>query len=197
MSVSAACQTVSAAYDACMATIYTVGHSTRGADEFLALLQAYAIRLLIDVRQFPGSRRYPHFGRPALPESLAAAGIEYAHEVDLGGRRQPRGDSPNLYWQNAGFRAYADHMAGDPFAAALERLIARAAQQTTAIMCAEAVPWRCHRWLIADALVARQVDVLHILDESHSQRHEMNPHARIAADGTITYPAPLFAGDKG
>jgi uncharacterized protein (DUF488 family) len=179
-----------------MTTIHTVGHSTRSADEFLTLLATYEVGLLVDVRQYPGSRRYPYFAREALASSLAEADIQYVHEVDLGGRRQSRGDSPNLYWQNASFRAYADYMAGDPFLAALARLIARAAEQTTAIMCAEAVPWRCHRWLIADALVARQVEVVHILDESHSQRHELNAHARIAGDGTITYPAPLFAGGE-
>jgi uncharacterized protein (DUF488 family) len=176
-----------------MVTIHTVGHSTRGGQEFRELLQAYEIGLLVDVRQFPGSRRYPHFGREALADSLAAAGIDYLHEPDLGGRRRPSEDSPNLYWQNASFRAYADYMSSDAFESALDRLIDRAADRPTAIMCAEAVPWRCHRWLISDALSVRKLEVIHILDWTHSKRHELNAHARVAANGKITYPAPLFA----
>jgi uncharacterized protein (DUF488 family) len=172
-----------------MATIYTVGHSTRSADEFRELLRMYSIERLVDVRQFPGSRRFPHFGSQAMAAGLFEAGIEYAHEVDLGGRRRAGPDSPNTFWRNASFRSFADHMAGPEFRLALARVIDSAAQQKTALMCAEAVPWRCHRWLISDALAARDVNVVHIIDERHSQPHVLNPHARIDSQGQLTYPA--------
>src|SRR5881394_1764446 len=146
-----------------MARIYTLGHSTRTAEEFLGLLNTFGIATAVDVRRFPGSRRYPHFSREALQQDLPAAGIAYVHEPDLGGRRNPAPDSPNTAWRNSAFRGYADYMDSDTFRAALERLIAHAGQAPTAIFCAEAVPWRCHRRLIADALVARGHDVLHIL----------------------------------
>ncbi|MGD9723712.1 MAG: DUF488 family protein [Pirellulales bacterium] len=176
-----------------MATIYTIGHSTRTAAELRDLLAAQSMELLVDVRQFPGSRRFPHFSSTALADSLAAAGIDYVHEVDLGGRRRPNPASVNLYWQNASFRAYADHMAGNEFAQALARLECEAGHRATAIMCAEAVPWRCHRWLIADALVARGHQVVHLLGPGQQQAHVLNPHARVDAHRTVTYPAPLFA----
>jgi uncharacterized protein (DUF488 family) len=174
-----------------MTTLYTVGHSTRSAPEFREILQAHGIESLVDVRQFPGSRRYPHFGSAALAASLADAGIAYCHEVNLGGRRRSRPDSANLYWHNASFRGFADYMAGSQFGAALERLIERSGQRKTAIMCAEAVPWRCHRWLISDALVSRNIDVVHILDANHSQPHVLNPQAHVDARGTLTYPFAL------
>ena len=120
---------------------------------------------------------------------LKAAGIEYVHEVVLGGRRRSSGDSPNAFWRNASFRAYADYMATPEFAAALEGLIALAAEKPTAIMCSEAVPWRCHRWLVSDALVARGLNVVHILDVNQSRPHVLNANARIHASGQITYPA--------
>jgi len=131
-------------------TLFTIGHSTRAIGELLALLAEHGIETLIDVRRFPGSRRHPQFSREALAASLAAAGIEYVHEPDLGGRRQPRPDSPNTAWRVAAFRGYADYMDSEPFAAALARLLRSAARSRTVILCAEAVPWRCHRRLIAD-----------------------------------------------
>ena len=179
-----------------MTTVYTVGHSTRGSAEFCEVLQAYAIEVLVDVRQFLGSRRFPHFGAAALSASLAGAGIEYLHEVRLGGRRRGLPDSPNTYWRNASFRSFADYMASSEFAAALERLLGLARQRTTAIMCAEAVPWRCHRWLISDALVLRGIDVVHIIDRQHSQPHVLNPNAQSNPQGIPVYPVPL-AGDAG
>src|SRR5262249_54431615 len=139
------------------------------------------------VRQFPGSRKFPHFGRVALEAILAEAGIGYRHEVDLGGRRRGAADSPNDFWRNASFRAYADYMATPEFTAALARLIDLAAERRTAIMCAEAVPWRCHRWLISDALVVRGLEVQHIMDAKHAQPHKLNPNAQLSHDGVLTY----------
>jgi uncharacterized protein (DUF488 family) len=189
-----ACNPAAARYDENM-TIHTVGHSTRGADDFRELLQNHRIGRLVDVRQYPGSRRFPHFASPALAESLASVGIDYLHEVDLGGRRRPQPDSMNLYWRNASFRAYADYMAGERFEVALERLVSAAADRLTAIMCAEAVPWRCHRWLISDALVARCLSVVHIINSADGKPHTLTSSARVAPRGTLTYPAPLFAID--
>ena len=135
--------------------VFTIGHSTRSADELLGLLRENGIRLPVDVRRFPGLWLHPHFGSGAeLAGSLREAGIEYRHEPDLGGRRDPRPDLPNTAWRNASFRAYADHMDSPEFRAALGRLLADAEARATTVMCAEAVPWRCHRNLIADALIA-------------------------------------------
>ncbi|NIQ55866.1 MAG: DUF488 family protein, partial [Gammaproteobacteria bacterium] len=144
-----------------MATIYTIGHSTRGADELIDLLREHGVTRLVDVRRFPTSRRHPHFSRDPLAAALEGVGIDYAHEGDLGGYRTPRQDSPNTAWRARGFQAYADHMETEGFRAALERLEEAAERAPTAIMCAEAVPWRCHRQLIADALVARGHRVIH------------------------------------
>ncbi|MBI4410579.1 MAG: DUF488 domain-containing protein [Gemmatimonadetes bacterium] len=171
-----------------MPTIFTLGHSTRALDEVLELLRAPAIRLLVDVRRFPASRRHPHFARAALEQALEGAGIAYAHEPELGGRRSPRRDSPNTAWRTAGFRGYADHMASEGFRAALGRVVAAAARRTVAIMCAETVPWRCHRQLIADALVAGGIDVVHILGPGQTRPHALHAHARVLPDGGITYP---------
>ncbi|HZF07883.1 MAG TPA: DUF488 domain-containing protein [Thermoanaerobaculia bacterium] len=175
-----------------MSAIYTLGHSTRPLAEFLALLDENGIRLLTDVRRYPASRRHPQFSRPALEASLQAAGIDYVHEPDLGGRRATRPDSPNTAWRVAAFRGYADHMNTPEFQSALARLIARgvgAAARPTAILCAEAVPWRCHRRLIADALVARDVPVLHILGPGRLDPHALHPDARVLPDGNLVYPA--------
>lgn len=172
-----------------MVTVYTIGHSTRSADDFRELLKTAGIELLVDVRQFPASRRFPHFSAGILKGSLNDAGIAYLHEVDLGGRRRPQSNSPNAHWQNASFRAFADHMSTPAFLAAFERLVASARQRTTAIMCAEAVPWSCHRWLISDALVARGIDVAHLIDATTRKAHVLNPQARISAQGYLTYPS--------
>lgn len=171
--------------------VYTIGHSTRPIEDFLALLRREGIRALVDVRAFPASRRFPHFDRDALAASLASNGIAYAHAPDLGGRRRPRPDSPNGAWRNESFRAYADHMSTPAFRGAIEGLIATAARCPTTIMCAEAVPWRCHRSLISDALVARGCEVRHVLDASTSA-HTLTDFARVE-DGQVTYP-PSRAG---
>jgi uncharacterized protein (DUF488 family) len=173
-----------------MARIYTVGHSTRSIDEFLALLREHGIACLVDVRRFPTSRHHPHFTKEALDASLAAAGIDYVHEPDMGGYRKPRPDSPNRAWRVAGFRGYADHMETPEFQAALERVIEQAGRAPTAIMCAEFTHRRCHRQLISDALVARGLEVIHVLGPRKIQPHALNPHARVLEDGRLVYPEP-------
>jgi uncharacterized protein (DUF488 family) len=166
--------------------IFTVGHSTRPQEELIAVLKEAGVALLVDVRRFPGSRRHPQFGKEALRAGLAEAGIAYRHEPDLGGRRDPRPNSPNTAWRVAAFRGYADHMAGPEFRAALERLTAPA-PGPSAVMCAEAVPWKCHRQLIADALVARGVEVVHLLGVGQRQAHTLNPAAVLRPDGVLVY----------
>lgn len=170
--------------------LYTIGHSTRELNEFLELLGEHDIGLLVDVRRFPGSRRYPHFGSESLRASLGEAGIEYRHAPELGGRRDAARDSPNLYWRNAGFRAYADYMSTPAFREAFAVLEADVARRRTAIMCAEAVPWRCHRNLVSDAAVAGGMGVVHILGAGQAQEHVLNAAAVRAQDGSLAYPAP-------
>jgi uncharacterized protein (DUF488 family) len=167
--------------------IYTIGHSTRTIDEHVALLRENGVEKLVDIRRFPGSRRYPHFSREAMARSMPAAGIEYLHMAELGGRRKPLPSSPNDGWRNDQFRAYADYMASDEFKAAIDALLA--SSKVTAIMCAEAVPWRCHRNLVADELVRRGIDVLHIINPGSVQAHAMNKMARVEGDHLI-YPGP-------
>lgn len=171
-----------------MTVVYTVGHSTRSIEEFVALLHRGAIRAVIDVRAFPMSRRHPHFNRDVLSATLAANDITYAHAPALGGRRRPRPDSPNGAWRNDGFRAYADHMSTPEFRRGIDELIASAARAPTTVMCAEAVPWRCHRSLIADALVARGCEVRHLLDASINP-HTLTEFARVV-NAEVTYPPP-------
>jgi uncharacterized protein (DUF488 family) len=154
------------------------------------------VRRLVDVRRYPGSKRYPHFSRDALRDSLEAAGIVYLHAPELGGRRTPRPDSPNTAWRSPSFRGYADHMSTGEFQEWLERLIGWAPGGDTVIMCAEAVPWRCHRQLIADALIARGIEVLDIMDEQRADPHALNPSARIAPDGSVTYPGDVSVGGE-
>jgi len=167
--------------------IATVGHSTRSAEELVELLHAHGIEVLVDVRTVPRSRHNPQFDRSALPTTLAAAGIEYRHAAELGGLRKPRLDSPHTAWTNPSFRGYADHMDTPAFALALDQLIALARERSTAVMCAEAVPWRCHRSLIADALVARGIEVRHIHDARRAEPHRLTPFAWLV--GTrVTYP---------
>lgn len=168
--------------------IFTVGHSTHPLDRFLRLLNAHGITGLADVRRFPGSRRHPHFTRESLAGSLDASGIEYRHFAGLGGRRTASRESANAGWTHPSFRAYADHMATDEFGAALAELLSFARVRRVAVMCAEAQPWRCHRQLIADALVARQIEVRHIFSESRVSAHELTPFARVDDSG-IRYPA--------
>jgi uncharacterized protein (DUF488 family) len=173
-----------------MAPIFTAGHSTRSLDELLALLGGQGLEALVDVRRYPGSRRHPQFSRDALAAGLAAAGIEYVHEPDLGGRRTARPDSPHTAWRVEAFRGYADHMETPEFEAALERLIRRDAGPRTVILCAEAVPWRCHRRLISDALVARGVEVRHILGPGRAEPHELDANARVLPGGRLLYAGP-------
>ena len=169
--------------------VYTIGHSTRALDELIALLRAHGVAHLVDVRTVPRSRRHPHFNREALPRPLREAGIAYTHMAGLGGLRKPNRDSINTAWRNEGFRGYADYMQTQPFRTSLDALVALAAETSTAIMCAEAVPWRCHRSLIADALVTRGIDVRHITSPKRADAHRLTVFASI--DGaTVTYPAP-------
>lgn len=168
--------------------IFTVGHSTLPIERFIELLKAYGIGQLVDIRTMPGSRRNPQFGSEALAGSLEAAHIEYAHMEALGGLRRARKDSPNAGWRNKGFRGYADYMQTAEFAHAVEALIRRSRLKRTAIMCAEAVPWRCHRSLVADALDVRGVPVIEILSETSYRPHKLTPFAHV--DGvSITYPS--------
>ena len=173
-------------------SIWTIGHSTRSIDEFVDLLREFEIRVLVDVRHYPGSRRYPHFHREALSRSLGEAGIRYEHMVELGGRRTARPDSRNLAWRNASFRGYADYMESEPFLVGVERLLDIARGARTAIMCSEAVWWRCHRSMIADLLKAKGVTVLHILTASKVQEHPYTAAARIV-DGRLSYEQPVAA----
>lgn len=167
--------------------LWTIGHSTRPIEEFIELLQTHGIRLLVDVRTLPYSRRNPQFNTDALAESLVQAGLQYQHLPALGGRRKSRPDSVNLGWRNVGFRGYADYMQTDEFWRALEELMALGEKAPTAIMCAEAVPWRCHRSLIADALVTRGWTIQHILSTAGVHPHQLTPFAKIQ-NGALTYP---------
>jgi len=167
--------------------VWTIGHSTRPLSDFLALLGAHHIGHVVDVRRFPASRRHPHFEREALARALDDLGVGYTHEEDLGGRRTPRADSPNTGWRAAGFRGYADYMETAPFRAALARLEACSIQLPTTVMCAEAVPWRCHRQLIADALVALGHEVRHILSLQHADVHRLSAFAQVLPDGRLRY----------
>ncbi len=171
-----------------MSRIFTIGHSTRTWGEFLELLREHEIERLVDVRRFPGSRRHPHFAQEALSGALAEAGIGYSHEPDLGGFRKPRPESPNTAWRSAGFQAYADHMDSPEFREALSRVIGLASERTVTIMCAEAMPWRCHRQLISDALVARGYEVIHVLGSGKSEGHSLNANARVLRDLRLVYP---------
>lgn len=185
-----------------MSPVYTVGHSTRSADELVELLRAAEVGLLVDVRRFPASRRHPWFNRDRLAATLAEAGIEYRHEERLGGRRGPPDpESPNAGWRNDGFRAYADHLRSEEARGALDRLERDAGERVQAVMCAEIVPWRCHRRIVADHLVARGLRVLHLLEPSEVREHELNEMARVLDDGRVVYPpqdspqAELFEGE--
>ena len=169
--------------------IWTIGHSTRGIDEFISLLKENQIKLLIDVRAFPGSKRYPQFNREALAKSLNAHGIRYEHFPELGGKRKSRPDSRNTAWRNASFRGYADYMETEQFQKGIERLLEIASEAgPTAVMCAEAVWWRCHRSLISDYLKAPGVEVLHILGANKVEPHPYTPAARIV-NGELSYAA--------
>jgi uncharacterized protein (DUF488 family) len=169
-------------------TVLTIGHSNRTIEEFLRLLKAHDATCVVDVRSLPRSRHNPQFNRDALRASLAIADIAYVHLGGLGGLRRPRPDSINLAWKNASFRGYADYMQTPEFEASLERLIEIAHKERVAIMCAEAVPWRCHRSLIADALVAYGISTEHILSETRRDSHTLRSFVK-RSGARITYPA--------
>jgi uncharacterized protein (DUF488 family) len=170
-----------------MTTIYTAGHGNRPIEEFIGLLREAGVACLVDVRAYPASRRYPHFGRAALEQSLPAAGIRYVWEGEaLGGRRKPSRASPHLALRHPAFRAYADHMMTATFRDAAERLVATARAAPAAIVCAERLPWQCHRFLISDYLVAGGNDVVHLVNPGKQQSHRLNPLAR-RRDGGLVY----------
>jgi uncharacterized protein (DUF488 family) len=170
-----------------MTTLHTIGHGNRSAGEFIGLLQQSGIRHLVDVRAFPASRRHPHFERSALEGALRDARIAYTWEGEaLGGRRRPGRDSPNVALRNPSFRAYADHMMLPAFRSALDRVLAAAAERRVAVMCAERLPWQCHRYLISDSVVAGGVPVLHIVSQNTRMPHRLSALAR-AEDGLLVY----------
>jgi uncharacterized protein (DUF488 family) len=169
-------------------TVLTIGHSTRTLDSFLRLLEEHKVKCVADIRTIPRSRHNPQFNKDTLPRALQAAGIAYEHIAGLGGLRHSRADSSNTAWRNASFRGFADYMQTDEFEESLQRLLKLSRRKRVALMCAEAVPWRCHRSLVADALAARKVQVQHILSGVRTQPHTLTPWAHVK--GTrITYPA--------
>ncbi len=167
-------------------TVWTVGHSNRPLEDFLELLTTHQIEAIADVRSFPSSRKYPYFNAEPLSRSLAAVGIEYFPFLDLGGRRRVRPDSHNTAWINESFRGYADFMETSDFPVGVERLLDIARRQSTAVMCAEAVWWRCHRSMIADELITRGVDVVHIVSVHKTMPHTYTAPARVV-NGKLTY----------
>lgn len=178
--------------------IWTIGHSTREIGVFLSLLNENGIKTLADVRMYPGSKRYPHFGREALANSLSDTGIRYEHFPELGGRRKAKPDSKNTAWRSEMFRGYADYMETEEFQKGIARLGDLAEKSgPTAIMCAEAVWWRCHRSLISDYLKARGVEVFHILDHKKVEPHPFTSAARIV-NGELSYKGDdeLFSADR-
>lgn len=169
--------------------VLTVGHSTHGLGELVGLVRGVGVGAVADVRAYPSSRRMPHFGREALERGLAEAGVGYEHFPELGGRRgPPRADSPNAGWEVAGFQAYADHMEDEEFALGLARLEELAAGRRTAVMCAEALWWRCHRRLVSDALLVRGWRVLHLGPDGSLTEHTLTPFAVVEKGGRLTYP---------
>jgi uncharacterized protein (DUF488 family) len=167
--------------------VWTVGHSTHALETFVELVRAHGVTAIADVRKIPRSRRNPQYNLEALPGALAAAGLGYVHRPGLGGRRRERADSVNRGWKNPSFRAYADYMQTDEFARELDALVALGTRDRVGIMCAEAVWWRCHRSLIADALVARGEPVLHILTPERAEPHVLRDFARVE-QGRVSYP---------
>jgi uncharacterized protein (DUF488 family) len=169
-------------------TVWTIGHSTRSLEEFLELLALHQIKLIADIRRFPGSRKYPHFGADALRGSLGSVGISYVHFPELGGRRRPRPDSHNEEWRNQAFRGYADYMETSEFRSGIERLTKFARAQRTVLLCSEAVWWRCHRSLVSDYLKAHGFKVQHILSATKTEVHPYTTAAQIE-DRMLTYHA--------
>jgi uncharacterized protein (DUF488 family) len=175
--------------------VWSVGHSTRTFDAFLGLVREHRIEIVADIRRYPSSQRAPWATRAGLEASLSAAAIGYVHLEDLGGRRRPRTDSANRGWRSEAFRGYADHMGTAPFGAALDRLLGLAAVRRVAILCAEAVPWRCHRSLLSDALLARGGRVTHILGPGQCRDHRLTPFANVRG-GRVTYPGGRATSTK-
>jgi uncharacterized protein (DUF488 family) len=167
--------------------VFTIGHTTRPLAEFISLVQAHGVDLVLDVRTVPRSRHNPQFNRETFPDALEAAGIDYEHVGALGGFRRAGADSPNAGWRNASFRGYADYMQTPAFAAAIESVVDQAKSRHLALMCAEAVPWRCHRSLIADALLVRGTRVEEIVSAARTRAHVLTAFAHV--EGTVvTYP---------
>lgn len=167
--------------------VFTIGHSTHPIDEFVTLLHAQEVKTLVDVRTIAKSRHNPQFNEESLTQNLPVQGVRYERMRSLGGLRKARADSPNGGWRNASFQGYADYMQTDEFGAAVDELVRLARESDTAIMCAEAVPWRCHRSLVGDALLVRGIEVLDIMPAGPTRPHTLTPFARV--DGTrITYP---------
>lgn len=170
--------------------VWTIGHSTKTSEEFGRLILSHDMQILVDVRSFPGSRRYPHFNKTELAQCLAALRVEYKHFPQLGGRRKPGPHSHNTAWRNESFRAYADYMETEAFHQGVNELLEVAASSRVAVMCAESLWWRCHRSLIADYLKAKGVEVIHILDEKKTEPHPYTSAARII-DGELSYKGLL------
>src|SRR6266550_3880661 len=172
-------------------SLWTIGHSTLSIEEFLNKLRSFEIQLLADVRSYPGSRRYPHFNREKLSGSLAAADIRYEHFPELGGRRRARPDSLNMTWRNESFRGYADYMETNEFREGIDRLVEIATTLRTAIMCSEAVWWRCHRSLVSDYLKVKGIEVNHIMSIGKAEPHPFTSAARII-NGALSYRGVLI-----
>jgi uncharacterized protein (DUF488 family) len=176
--------------------VFTIGHSNRSIGDFLEILRAHGVLRVVDVRRHPRSRKWPHFDAEALAGSLAGAGIEYVGMPELGGRRKPRPDSPHTAWRVDAFRGYADFMDTPEFQGALDRVVALSRNEPTALMCAEALPWRCHRSLIADALLARTIPIREILSSKEARPRELPSFARLDG-GRVVYDVgelPLSGG---
>jgi len=172
--------------------IFTIGHGTKSIGEFIALLKAYQIQRVVDVRSIPRSRHNPQFNKEVLPQSLKKAHIGYIHIKGLGGLRHAKKDSANIAWRNASFRGFADYMLTEDFRKSIERLIKLAKQKKIAVMCAETLPWRCHRSLMADALKVRGIQIKHIMSQKTCNKHILTPWAKV--DGIqITYPGSSLA----
>jgi uncharacterized protein (DUF488 family) len=168
--------------------IWTVGHSTRALADLMTLLTSYEIQAVADVRRFASSRKFPHFNQMDLSRALESVGVQYMHLLQLGGRRKPRPDSPNGAWRNRRFRGYADHMETEEFRAGIEKLVTLAARQRTAVMCSEAVWWRCHRALLADYLKSKEIDVIHIMGVDKLVRRRYSTPAEVRI-GQLSYGA--------
>lgn len=173
-------------------TIYTIGHSTHSFEKFLAMLTAYQIKVLVDIRSLPGSKKFPQFDKENLQQLLQQNGIDYIHLIGLGGRRKINKDSKNNRWKNDSFRAYADYMETNLFKNAIEELEAIALQKSTAYMCAEAIYWRCHRSMVSDYLKAKGWKVVHIFSESKTEEHSYTSPARIVNNNVCYYDEILF-----